>query len=174
MWRFWMIDKLFPRGVRLLRRFPIGRFVRVNLSKHGLGLSVGRRGLWVTLNPQGKIQFWLGVPGTGLGYRRQVDLRWLLSALAAAAQGLRSGSPPHPSSESNPVSDAPVGRRSSRRPGRIRRDMSPSWRRTVEEARRILREYRQQQPGRSQNPSPNGDTTPTDTHRDTPSSGDGL
>lgn len=48
---------------------PSGPGVRVNLSKSGVGVSVGRTGLRVGVDAKRKKYFSVGLPGTGLSYR---------------------------------------------------------------------------------------------------------
>jgi len=149
MWRFWMISKLLPKGVRLLRRVPITRYVRLNVSKHGIGISVGRRGAFISLNPLGKLQLWLGLPGTGLGYRKQIDIQQLLSALLSAGAILVQRR--HGSTTGRGDEHGGTERSKRRRPGRIRRNNDPKWRAAVEEAKRISQEYLRQRQAESQN-----------------------
>ena len=69
------------KGFRLLKRIPLGKYLRLNLSKHGLGVSIGGRGERLSISPGKKINLWLGIPGTGIGYRRQLDLDSVLDFL---------------------------------------------------------------------------------------------
>lgn len=50
--RFWRRVRIFPGA-------------RINLSKGGVSLSVGRRGAWYTVGPRGR-RATVGLPGTGL------------------------------------------------------------------------------------------------------------
>ena len=71
--------------------------MRVNLSKSGASLSIGRRGAWYTIGPRGR-RVTLGLPGTGFfltqtapparhshGGRRAAFMLALLALLALAA-----------------------------------------------------------------------------------------
>lgn len=58
---------------RFYRRFRAGPF-RMNLSKRGVSWSVGGRGAWLTFG-RGRVRESIGLPGTGLGYYRQVRLQ---------------------------------------------------------------------------------------------------
>lgn len=58
-------------GIRFYRGLRLGKLARLNISKTGLGLSVGVRGLRVTAGPSGTF-LTLGLPGTGLSYRKKV------------------------------------------------------------------------------------------------------
>jgi hypothetical protein len=160
-----MISKLLPKGVRLLRRFPITRYLRLNVSKHGIGIAVGRRGASISLSPLGKLQLWLGLPGTGLGYRKQIDIRQLLSALLSAGAILverRHGG----STTGRDNEHRSTERSRRRRPGRIRRNNDPKWRAVVEEAKRISQEYLRQRQAESQNreAAPNENDPPFGSH----------
>jgi hypothetical protein len=52
-------------SLRLWRRKQLFSGMRVNLSKSGLSLSVGRKGAWYTSGPRGQ-RVTAGWPGTGL------------------------------------------------------------------------------------------------------------
>jgi hypothetical protein len=56
-------------GLRFQRRIRIVPGVRLNLSKSGIGGSVGRNGLRLGLDAKRKRYFSVGLPGTGLSYR---------------------------------------------------------------------------------------------------------
>jgi tetratricopeptide (TPR) repeat protein len=58
-------------GIRFYRGIRLGKLARVNVSKSGLGLSLGVRGLRVSSGPSGTF-LTLGLPGTGLSYRKKV------------------------------------------------------------------------------------------------------
>ena len=58
---------------------------RVNLSKSGLGYSVGGRGFRVGTTARGKKYTSFSIPGTGVGYRKSgVGCLVLLAAVPAA------------------------------------------------------------------------------------------
>lgn len=56
---------------RFQRRIRIAPGVRINLSKSGLGLSVGPRGYSTSIGPRGVYRN-VGLPGTGLSYREKL------------------------------------------------------------------------------------------------------
>ena len=56
-------------GFRLQRSIKIAPGLRLNLSKSGLGLSVGVPGLRKSFSPTGRVQSTAGIPGTGLSWR---------------------------------------------------------------------------------------------------------
>ena len=56
-------------GLRFQRRIRIAPGVRLNLSKSGIGASVGRTDLRLGVDAQRRKYFSVGLPGTGLSYR---------------------------------------------------------------------------------------------------------
>jgi hypothetical protein len=56
-------------GFGFQRRIRIALGVRLNLSKSGVGGSVGRTGLRLGLDAKCRKYFSVGLPGTGLSYR---------------------------------------------------------------------------------------------------------
>ncbi|MBN1995429.1 MAG: DUF4236 domain-containing protein [Anaerolineae bacterium] len=59
-------------GFRLQRSIRLGKFIRLNISKSGVGVSAGVPGLRLSTGPRGT-QFSVGIPGTGLSYRKQLS-----------------------------------------------------------------------------------------------------
>ncbi|MCH8530322.1 MAG: DUF4236 domain-containing protein [Saccharospirillum sp.] len=57
---------------RFQRRIKIAPGIRVNISKSGAGLSVGPRGATASIGKRG-LYGNLGIPGTGLSYRKKID-----------------------------------------------------------------------------------------------------
>lgn len=55
-------------GLRFQRRVRIVPGVRLNLSKSGIGVSVGRPGLRIGVDAIRRKFFSVGLPGTGLSY----------------------------------------------------------------------------------------------------------
>ena len=80
-------------GFRFQRRIRIGKGVFANLSKSGVGLSFGRRGARVSMDPRGKRRASVGIPGTGMSYRTGCTLLYAISAAAFACL-LLAGCPP--------------------------------------------------------------------------------
>jgi Protein of unknown function (DUF4236) len=79
-------------GFRFQRRIPLAPGLRLNLSKTGIGGSLGRTGLRVGIDATGKKYFSLGLPGTGLSYRatfvrpiKPATLKQIAYAVLAAA-----------------------------------------------------------------------------------------
>ena len=56
-------------GFRFQRRIRIAPGVRLNLSKSGIGASMGRTGLRLGMDAKRRKYFSVGLPGTGLSYR---------------------------------------------------------------------------------------------------------
>lgn len=58
---------------RYYKRIPvIPRLVYLNVSKHGVSISIGVRGLRVTIGKQG-VSINAGIPGSGLSWRKRVE-----------------------------------------------------------------------------------------------------
>lgn len=58
-------------GLRFRRSLKLAPGVRLNLSKSGLGVSVGVRGASVSVGPRGAYAN-VGIPGTGISYREKL------------------------------------------------------------------------------------------------------
>lgn len=58
-------------GFRFRRSIRLGKGLRINLSKSGASLSVGRRGATVNFGPKGE-KLTVGLPGTGLSYSKML------------------------------------------------------------------------------------------------------
>ncbi len=76
-------------GFRFQRRIRLGKGLWANLSKSGIGFSVGRRGLRFSIGPRGKKQVSVGAPGTGLSYRTGCALPTILVVVLLATLWLR-------------------------------------------------------------------------------------
>ena len=69
-------------GLRFQRRIKVLPGLRINLSKSGVGFSVGGRGAHIGITARGQRYTSIGMPGTGLSWReyqhkpaaRQCDL----------------------------------------------------------------------------------------------------
>lgn len=55
-------------GFRFRKSINLGHGVRVNLSKSGIGYSVGAPGLRITKAAKGRVRTTASVPGTGISY----------------------------------------------------------------------------------------------------------
>jgi hypothetical protein len=58
-------------GWRFRRSIGIGP-LRWNLSKSGVGYSVGVPGIRVSTSPNGRRYLWLSLPGTGLAWSKEI------------------------------------------------------------------------------------------------------
>jgi tetratricopeptide (TPR) repeat protein len=58
--------------LRFNKRISLGKFLRLNISKSGVGVTIGPRGANVTLGPRGS-RATVGIPGTGLSYTQKLD-----------------------------------------------------------------------------------------------------
>ena len=56
-------------GLRFQRRIKLFPGVRINLSKSGVGVSVGDRGAHFGIDSRGRRYTSVGLPGTGLSWR---------------------------------------------------------------------------------------------------------
>ncbi len=79
-------------GFRFQRRIRVAPGVRLNLSKSGIGLGVGRPGLRLGMDAKRRKYLSVGLPGTGLSYRTSFGrpvttdtLRKVVYAVIAAA-----------------------------------------------------------------------------------------
>jgi hypothetical protein len=60
-------------GLLFRKRFRLSKWLSLNLSKSGVGLSVGPPGAKLSMN-QKRARMQLGIPGTGVSYRRDVSM----------------------------------------------------------------------------------------------------
>jgi hypothetical protein len=51
---------------RFRKSIPFGKLGRINLSRSGVGFSVGVRGMRISLGADGKVRRTTSIPGTGL------------------------------------------------------------------------------------------------------------
>jgi hypothetical protein len=56
-------------GLRFQRRIKVLPGVRINLSKSGVGFSVGGRGAHIGIDSRGRRYTAVGLPGTGVSWR---------------------------------------------------------------------------------------------------------
>lgn len=55
-------------GIRFRKSIKLGKGLRLNLSKSGIGFSWGIPGFRVTKTAKGKTRTTLSIPGTGVSY----------------------------------------------------------------------------------------------------------
>lgn len=65
-------------GFRVQRSIGLGKFLRLNISKSGVGISAGFTGLRLSAGPRGSF-INLGIPGTGLSYRKKIGDQTMLN-----------------------------------------------------------------------------------------------
>ena len=71
-------------GFFRFRKFiPLGRLFRINVSKTGASLSVGRPGATVNVRKD-RVEGTVGIPGSGLSYKERLSDRGCASALLFA------------------------------------------------------------------------------------------
>ncbi|MFV0297072.1 MAG: DUF4236 domain-containing protein [Hyphomicrobiaceae bacterium] len=71
-------------GLRFHRRIKIFPGIYINLSKSGVSASLGGKGATVNVGSTGRRMVTLGIPGTGLSYRMQLNGAILLIIVALA------------------------------------------------------------------------------------------
>jgi hypothetical protein len=69
------------------RSIGLGAF-RINVSRSGVGYSVGGRGFRVGVDARGRRYTSASIPGTGIGYRGKGCLTFLLLCLGLPAAGI--------------------------------------------------------------------------------------
>jgi tetratricopeptide (TPR) repeat protein len=74
-------------GFRLYKSVKLGKGVRLNLSKTGVGISAGVPGARYSVHSSGRTTKTVGVPGSGVSYRKTTSLR---GARSAAPRGARA------------------------------------------------------------------------------------
>ena len=90
----------FALGFRLYKSVKLGNGVRLNLSKTGVGISAGVRGARYSVHSSGRSVRTVGVPGTGVYYRKDSY------AQGSRATGARSRSAPAPVAPAYPKAGA--------------------------------------------------------------------
>lgn len=73
-------------GLCFRKSITIAPGVRINLSKSGPSLSFGKKGIRETISATGKSTTSIGIPGTGVYYRKSYDLKKLGKGKDAAAK----------------------------------------------------------------------------------------
>ena len=68
---------------RFRKIIPLGRFLRINVSKTGTSLSVGRPGATVNVRKD-RVDGTVGIPGSGLSYKERLLNRGCASVLVFA------------------------------------------------------------------------------------------
>ena len=68
---------------RFRKIIPLGKFLRINVSKTGTSLSVGRPGATVNVRKD-RVDGTVGVPGSGLSYKERLSNRGCASVVVFA------------------------------------------------------------------------------------------
>ncbi|MFM9000873.1 MAG: DUF4236 domain-containing protein [Opitutia bacterium] len=71
-------------GFRFRRIIPLGRLLRINVSKTGVSVSAGRPGATVNVGKDGT-HVTVGAPGSGMSWREKVSSRGCAPVLATLA-----------------------------------------------------------------------------------------
>lgn len=61
-------------GFNFRKSVRLGKGVRLNYSKSGPSISFGKTGLRMTVNSRGKVHGTVGLPGSGMYYKKEIDL----------------------------------------------------------------------------------------------------
>lgn len=62
-------------GIRFSKSIKIGKYMRLNISKSGVGFSIGNKFLRIGLSPKGIIRKTLTLPKTGISYITQKKIK---------------------------------------------------------------------------------------------------
>lgn len=57
-------------GFRFRKSISLGKLLKLNVSKSGIGVSGGIRGARLSVSPDGKVRGSVGLPGTGVSYTK--------------------------------------------------------------------------------------------------------
>ena len=60
-------------GFNFRKSIKLGKFLRLNLSKNGVGVSVGGKVLRLNRSAKGKTSATVRIPGTGISYTHDLD-----------------------------------------------------------------------------------------------------
>jgi hypothetical protein len=57
-------------GFRIRKSISLGKLLKLNISKSGIGVSGGIKGVRLSVAPDGKVRGSVGLPGTGVSYTK--------------------------------------------------------------------------------------------------------
>ena len=60
-------------GLNFRKTIRLGKYLRLNVSKNGIGVSVGSKMLRLNRSTAGKTSATVRLPGTGLSYTQSLD-----------------------------------------------------------------------------------------------------
>lgn len=92
-------------GFRFRKSVNLGGGVRVNVSKSGIGYSVGAKGVRVTKSAKGEVYGTLSAPGTGISYRTKSIKNTSLSNKSQTQNSLIEISPLHTQEQQNIIKE---------------------------------------------------------------------
>lgn len=79
-------------GFRFRKSMSLGKFAKINVSKSGVGMSVGVPGFRVGVGGDGKVRRTVGIPGSGISHTQVIaDTRAKASRGAGAPEEDRPG-----------------------------------------------------------------------------------
>lgn len=65
-------------GFNYRKSINLGKGLRVNLSKSGPSISLGKKGMRFSVNSRGTVRGTAGIPGSGMSYSKQLNLKNLI------------------------------------------------------------------------------------------------
>lgn len=80
-------------GMRFRRSIKLGKHVRINLSKSGIGYSVGTKGYRVSKMANGRTRTTVSIPGTGISHVSETKSKSLPARSSASSASLSSDVP---------------------------------------------------------------------------------
>ncbi len=80
-------------GFRIQKSIRLGKLLRLNISKSGIGISAGVPGLRIGTGPRGAY-FSAGLPGTGLSYRQKISSNRKSDSANLSAKSKAQAAPP--------------------------------------------------------------------------------
>ena len=80
-------------GFRIQKSIRLGKFLRLNISKSGIGISAGIPGLRIGTGPRGAY-FSAGLPGTGLSYRQKISSNRKADSAGLSTKSKAQAAPP--------------------------------------------------------------------------------
>ncbi|MEN9653093.1 MAG: hypothetical protein RL303_813 [Verrucomicrobiota bacterium] len=75
---------------RFRKVIPIGRFLRINISKTGTSVSAGRPGATINVRKD-RVDATVGLPGSGLSYKERLSRRGCAAVLIVASASAALG-----------------------------------------------------------------------------------
>lgn len=73
-------------GFNYRKSINLGKGIRLNISKSGPSISLGRKGMRVTVNSKGTARGSVGIPGSGIYYNKQLNLAGLIKSWFGAKE----------------------------------------------------------------------------------------